>query len=231
MAPVSKNASLSATVAYKINESILRGKYSAGMKLPSETELSAQFKVSRPTIREAMKSLRAQNIITVRQGDGTYVNDTTGLVEDPLKLRYVDPEILSENIFEARLLMEPQIAMLAAERATPDEIEQLKGIAEKMQQTDYLNHDRIDLDIQFHTLIAQCSHNAIFNQLIPTIYETIEKGYIILLDSEESHHGAQNMHMRIYEAIRDKKPSLARNVMQAHVYGLITDVDYNRRKG
>ncbi len=231
MSAQSKNNSLSMTVAYKINNSIIKGKYRPGMKLPSESELVKKYQVSRPTIREAMKTLRAQNLIIIRQGDGTYVSDKSVLGEDPLKLCKIEPSVLSESVFEARMLLEPQIALLAAERATKQEIEELEFVTKTMQEIDYLHPQRSTLDIQFHTLLAQCAHNAVFNQLIPVIYETIEKGFIMLQDSEESHLRAQSMHSDIFEAIKNRKPSVAQSVVQAHIYGTINDVKDIRRKG
>ncbi|HBP38920.1 MAG TPA: FadR family transcriptional regulator [Clostridiales bacterium] len=215
---------LSVTITKKINDMIIHENMKPGTKLPNEKQLAELYSVSRSTIREAFKALKAQNIVVIRQGDGTYVSDNTGRAEDPLGFRYLKKEKLIEDIFEARLLIEPQIAMLAAERATRDEILELKQIADKMQKTSFMSDDRMNLDIQFHTLIAACSRNAVFNQLIPVIYETIEKGVVILHDHERSHKRAQHAHMDIYLAIANREPWKVKNAVSSHIYNSLEDI-------
>lgn len=228
----SKNKNLlSAAIARKINNMIIQQNMKQGTKLPSETQMAEWYKVSRSTIREAMKILKAQNIVTIRQGDGTYISDNTGMREDPLGLRYVEKETLAEGIFEARLLIEPQIAMLAAERATPEEIRELGEIVEQMKKTDYMSPARLELDIQFHTLIAKCSKNPVFNQLIPVIYETIEKGIVILLESEESHKRAQHMHEEIYRAFVRRDICRVKSAVSAHIYNSLDDIKLSDKGG
>lgn len=216
--------SLSAAIAEKINEMIIQQNMKPGTKLPSEGQLSEWYRVSRPTIREAMKTLKAQNIVVIRQGDGTYVSNFTGMGEDPLGLRYIEKETLTESVFEVRLLIEPKIAMLAATRASADDIKELRKIVKQMQLTDYKDAARLELDIQFHTLIAKSSKNAVFNQIMPVIYETIEKGIVILQESEESHKRAQHMHMEIYEALARRDICKAESAVSAHIYSSLNDI-------
>lgn len=220
---------LSAAVSEKIREMIIQQHLKPGAKLPSEAQLAQRFHVSRPTLREAMKILKARNIVVIRQGDGTYISDNTGMGEDPLGLRFIEKEALTEGIFEARLLIEPQIAMLAAQRATMEEIQELEHITQRMKEIDYKNSARSLLDIQFHTCIAKSSRNAVFNQIMPVIYETIEKGVVILLESEASHRRAQHMHRDIYEAIARRDAVAAQSAMTVHIYSSIDDIKREER--
>lgn len=215
---------LSVTIAKKINDMIIQGNMTPGTKLPSETQFIEWFRVSKSTIREALKTLNAQNIVVIRQGDGTYVSDNTGRGEDPLGLRFIEKETLIEGIFEARLMLEPQIAMLAAERATTEEIRELGKIVAEMQKIDYMNEARIDLEIRFHTLIAKSCKNAVFNQLIPVIYETLEKGIILLHESEESHKRAQHEHEEIYKAIVRRETWKVQAAVASHIYNSLEDI-------
>ena len=206
-----RRSSLSATVAQQIGDMIVKRRLATGTRLPSETQLAEMYNVSRPTVREAMKSLKAQNVVVIRQGDGTYVSDNTRMVEDPLKLRYVDPKALTEGVFEARLLIEPQIAMLAAQRITQSELKQMEQIVARMWQVKYQEPARLGLDMEFHTLIAKSTHNSVFSQMMPVIYETIEKG-------------SQRAHQEIYIALSRGDVSLAKNAMTAHIYAAIDDI-------
>ncbi len=219
-----RRSSLSATVAQQIGDMIIERRLAAGTRLPSETQLSEMYHVSRPTVREAMKSLKAQNVVVIRQGDGTYVNDNTRMGEDPLKLRYVDPKTLTEGIFEARLLLEPQIAMLAAQRVTPKELQKLEKIVAQMQRVEYQDPARLALDMEFHTLIAKSAKNSVFSQLMPVIYETIEKGSVWLHEVEANYKRSQRAHQEIYMALMRRDVSLAKSAMTAHIYAAIDDI-------
>lgn len=216
--------SLSASVAQQIGDMIIQQRLGAGTRLPSETQLAEMYNVSRPTIREAMKSLKAQNVIVIRQGDGTYVNDNTCVGEDPLRLRYVDPKRLTEGVFEARLLLEPQIVMLAAQRIQQSELRQMEQIVARMWQVKYQDPARLGLDIEFHTLIAKSTHNSVFNQMMPVIYETIEKGSVWLHEVEENYKRSQRAHQEIYMALARRDAYLAKNMMTAHIYAAIDDI-------
>lgn len=219
-----RRSSLSATVAQQIGDMIVKRRLATGTRLPSETQLAEMYNVSRPTVREAMKSLKAQNVVVIRQGDGTYVSDNTRMVEDPLKLRYVDPKALTEGVFEARLLIEPQIAMLAAQRITQSELKQMEQIVARMWQVKYQEPARLGLDMEFHTLIAKSTHNSVFSQMMPVIYETIEKGSVWLHEVEENYKRSQRAHQEIYIALSRGDVSLAKNAMTAHIYAAIDDI-------
>ncbi len=171
-----------------------------------------------------MKVLRAQNMVDIRQGDGTYVSDGTCMGEDPLKLRYVDSKTLTEGVFEVRLLLEPQIAMLAAQRITQAELRKMEQIVEKMRQIQYQDPVRLGLDMEFHTLIAKSTRNSVFGQLMPIIYETIEKGSVWLNEAEENYKRSQRAHQEIYVALVKRDAYLAKNVMTAHIYAAIDDI-------
>jgi len=226
-----ENTKLSVMIAQKIKEMIIQQNMKPGTKLPNETQMAQWFQVSRTTIREAMKMLKAQNIVQIRQGDGTYVSDNTGMSEDPLGLRYIEKEALTDGVFEARLLMEPQIAMLAAQRATEEEIREMGEIVSKMKQTNYLSPERMELDIQFHNLIAKSSKNPVFNQLMPAIYETIEKGFVFLLESEDSHKKAQHMHEEIYNAFVDRDVFRVKSAVFTHIYSAFDEIRFLNKEG
>lgn len=222
---------LSVTTALKIKDMIIQQNLKPGDKLPNETQLSKYFNVSRLTLREAMKTLKAQNIVVIRQGDGTYISDGPGMGEDPLGLRFFEKEILANGIFEARLLIEPQIAMLAATRATNEEIEKIGDIVEKMKNINYLSSDRVELDMHFHTMIAKCSKNPVFINLVPVIFETIEKGIIILFNSEESYNRSLRAHEEIYNALKQKDICRIQSAVSAHIYNSLDDIKHIKRPG
>jgi len=149
---------------------ILSEPVEVGQKLPNEFELAERFGVGRSTIREAVKGLVSQGILEVRRGSGTYVISTHSLEEDPLGLaRFQDKYKLALELSEVRLMIEPEIAFLAAQFAKPEEKERLTALCDEVEALcrDGINH--IKKDIEFHTCIARCSKNRVVETLVPVI--------------------------------------------------------------
>ena len=97
---------------------ILEEKLQPGDKLPNETVLSEHLNAGRSSIREAMKLLASRNIVTIRQGSGTYIASSPGVVQDPLGFTFIsDKQKLIHDLLEVRFLLEPSIAAMAAAHA------------------------------------------------------------------------------------------------------------------
>lgn len=92
------------------------------------------FGVSRSTVREAIKLLIAENVVEIQRGKGTFVTLQPGLSKDPLGLEFANQKKLLDNLMETRMMIEPQIAYLAAQRATQANIDKLADIIEKFKQ-------------------------------------------------------------------------------------------------
>ena len=116
-------------IVSKIKNMISQGKLKSGDQLPTERELSEVFKVSRSSVREALRTLESQNFLESRQGDGTYIarQPVETLVQPLASAILTEKDALSE-LFEMRHLIEPQLAFLAAERATSEEIVEMEKI-------------------------------------------------------------------------------------------------------
>ena len=141
-----------------------------GQKIPNEFELAEKFGVGRSTIREAVKGLVTKGILEVKRGSGTFVAATQSVEDDPLRLsKLKDKYKLALELFDVRLLLEPEIASLAAEYATQEELEQLKRLCDETEQLYLEGKNHIPKDIEFHTCIARCSKNRVVETLIPVI--------------------------------------------------------------
>lgn len=153
---------------------ILQEPVGIGEKVPNEFELAEKFGVGRSTIREAVKGLVSKGVLEVRRGSGTYVISTTSLENDPLGLaKFQDKYKLALELFDVRLMLEPDIASLASEYATKEEKERLKSLCDEVEQL-YLNgKNHISKDIEFHTCIARCSKNRVVETLIPVINSAV----------------------------------------------------------
>jgi GntR family transcriptional regulator, transcriptional repressor for pyruvate dehydrogenase complex len=150
-----------------IKDMILDGRLAPGQRLPPERSLSAALGVSRPTVREAIRSLQAMNILESRHGAGTFVASLS--VEEllrPLQFVLALAEGGLDHLFEVRLLLEPGAAALAAERASEEQIAGLcdcatRAEAEAIEDADAM----LRLDTELHERIVEASGNPLLQHL------------------------------------------------------------------
>lgn len=141
-----------------------------GGKLPNEFELGEMFQAGRSTVREAVKSLVTKGILEVRRGDGTYVKSHRTLTEDPLGLSKLgDKYKLALELFDVRIVLEPEIAAAAAAHATAENKATLQKLCDEVEQAYRAGKDHIPQDLAFHTCIARCSQNRVMEMLVPVI--------------------------------------------------------------
>ena len=151
-------------------EGIMQKPVEPGQKIPNEFELAKQFGVGRSTIREAVKGLVSRGILEVRRGSGTYVINTNSFEDDPLGLgKMEDKYKMALDLFEVRLMIEPEIASLACRNASEEELRKLKKLCDETEQLYRGGHNHINKDIEFHTCIAHCSKNQVVETLVPVI--------------------------------------------------------------
>lgn len=161
---------LSARIEDELMKYILQEPIELGQKIPNEFELAEQFGVGRSTIREAVKGLVSRGILEVRRGSGTYVINTNSFEDDPLGISKIEDKYkMALDLFEVRLMIEPEIASLACKNASKEDMEKLKKLCDKTEQLYRGGHNHINKDIEFHTCIAHCSKNQLVETLVPLI--------------------------------------------------------------
>lgn len=149
---------------------ILQEPVNVGEKIPNEFELADKFGVGRSTIREAVKGLVSKGVLEVRRGSGTFVVSHISLEEDPLGFaRFQDRYELALELCEVRLMLEPEIASLAAQYATEDEKRELASLCDEVEGLYKNGENHLKKDIEFHTYIAKCSKNRVVETLVPVI--------------------------------------------------------------
>lgn len=165
---------LGSQIEDQILEYILEKPFEIGDKLPNEFELAEMFEVGRSTIREAVKGLVTKGVLEVRRGAGTFVCNTSTVEDDPLGLAKLhDKYKLALELFDVRLMLEPEIASKAAEYATEKDIAELRRLCDEVEQLYRMDQDHMAKDIEFHTCIAKCSKNRVVESLIPIINSAI----------------------------------------------------------
>jgi GntR family transcriptional regulator, transcriptional repressor for pyruvate dehydrogenase complex len=195
-----------------------KGTLQPGDKIPPEREFARALKISRASLRTGIGYLAAMGVMKVRHGVGTFVADgPPEFGKASLSLMGLLHGFQSWQMFEARLILESNLAELAAERgkeehhtALAEEVAEMFAAMEKPR--DYLIHDVI-----FHRVIAQASGNPILAALMETItsamYDKRRKTVEHARDLRES----AEMHREIFRAIRGRKPLEARKLMEEHL--------------
>lgn len=125
-------------------------------------------------LREAMRALASRNVITIRQGSGSYVSATPGMIDDPFGLTFVeDKQKMIKDLMEIRFLIEPSIAAMAAIRADETDIQNILTACENAEKLLLANKNHAEKDIAFHTAIALSSKNIVVPKLVPIINSSI----------------------------------------------------------
>lgn len=207
---------LAEQVADGIMNLIQETPYKTGDKLPTEKELCESTGAGRNTVREALKILASRNVIEIRQGAGTFVSEKQGIPDDPLGFSMVNDHVkLTKDLLQVRIMLEPQIAALAAQCAKEHEIKELEEILEEMEAAMKKREDYSELDTKFHTKIAQCTHNIVMENLLPVI----GKGVAVFARevAQTEYDRTWISHRKIFCYIRDHKPFEAEMEMQYHL--------------
>jgi GntR family transcriptional repressor for pyruvate dehydrogenase complex len=188
----------------------------AGSRLPPERQLALQFRVSRPVVREALRGLAERGVIDVVPGRGTFTR-RIGTAEAVRPIGSLLRQTATPRMLvEARLMLECQSAELAAQRATPPE---LNAMSAALAAFDRANSpvDKARYDIAFHMLVAQATHNPVIETMFHAIAESaFELMVRSLADATVQREGAV-YHSEILTAIRRGDSTAARAGMHAHV--------------
>lgn len=203
-------------IADKIIDLIESKELLPGERLPSEQELMKELSVGRGTIREAIKSLVSRNIVEIRRGVGTFVAEKTGVVEDPLGFSFINNKNkLVKDSMDVRLLLEPSIAKWAARNATDSEILEIIELSHKIEIAILNDEDYSDLDVEFHTKIANSSRNLVVENLIPILTTNI-RSLIDVTHAVLKEHTILS-HKKIANAIKERDEELAEQLMREHI--------------
>ena len=218
--PKSLNGRVSAEIAERIQKAITKGELRPGEKLPSERDLAKQMKVSRVSVREAYRSLAEVGLLETKRGaeGGAFITDLDHRpVTRSLSLMLRLGGTSLQELTEARVLLEPVVARLAAQRADRAGIERLDELVRKQEAAIKGQGDLRRYDLQFHRLVADCTQNlpliTVMNALADLALEAISH---IDIGRDVNEH-VLTYHARIADAIRRGDGELAHTIMLGHV--------------
>lgn len=201
-----------------IQELIRKGELQVGDKLPPERKLAETFKVSRNSVREAIRALAEKNIVRSRRGDGTYIcAQDESTVTGSLRQAVQGQRERVEEIFEFRRLLEPQIAFLAARNMSRKEMDRLKILVVDQERRIMARKDDADLDSAFHLLLAEATGNRVIHEVIKTLSHILGETRSEALQSEERRRASVRTHILIIDALERGDGEGAREAMHRHL--------------
>ena len=211
------NKMLSQSVADNILSMItIEKRFSVGDKLPNELDLSEELNVSRTTLREAIRILVALDILEIQRGKGTYVKENAFKKQQDIE-QLSNIKVNAKDLYEMRLIFEPEAAYYAALRATDSEIKRIIEFGKKVEKEISSHQDRTDDEHSFHKAIAQATHNEFMNKLMPILYQAISKGVYLSLQSDKAIEDTINDHRMIMEFLEQRNAEGAKNAMKIHI--------------
>jgi GntR family transcriptional regulator, transcriptional repressor for pyruvate dehydrogenase complex len=211
---------VSETIARRIKRDISRGALKPGEKLPAERDMAQRFQTSRVSVREAYRSLEELGLLTIKRGaeGGAFIAefDHTPVMKS-LSLMLRLGKTSHDEITEARRLIEPPIARLAARRARPEDIEQLMRVVDAQETALQRRGHYRPFDLQFHRSIAACARNLPLTVLMDSLSDlTVEVVADLDLSAGVQHQVCES-HRRIANAIKRGDEEAAYKLMLHHV--------------
>jgi GntR family transcriptional repressor for pyruvate dehydrogenase complex len=205
-------------IVRQIKAMIAEGRLKSGDQLPPERDLAGKFVVSRTSVREALRALESLGFVEIRPGEGTFVRHVSveELIE-PLALVLATQREAIGDLFEARRLLEPAIAGLAARRATPDEVQEMERILDEQAKDLDRGGTGLTQDGQFHSAIAAAAHNQAITRIVHAIMDLLTQSREESLHAPGRPQRSHQDHRRVLEAIRRRDDAGAERAMREHV--------------
>jgi GntR family transcriptional repressor for pyruvate dehydrogenase complex len=200
-----------------LKEQLSNGALKPGDRLPTVAALAKQLSVNPASVREAYRVLEPLGVLTLGRGKGTFVSNNVHASSDLLvRLCFAERESIA-HLQEARRLIEPTVAALAAQRATPAEIEAILSAAEELETVVRYGDSYVDPDVRFHELIFLAAHNPVLAQFLTVIRERLLDSRRLTKDTPHAIEKAAHYHKLIALAIKERNAGAAHALMSRHV--------------
>ena len=215
--PSRARTDVTAKLVTAFKDLISRGVLKAGSKLPPERELARMFGVSRSSLRQALKFLDIMGVLVQRVGDGSYLGSGASVIlNEPLEFLVGLEGIDLDELVEARLIVEPELAARAAERATTEDLQAIERALELMKACKSEPLKVVEHDYAFHRAVHHAARNRICESMFGVVHRAVMASISIASRQVDLSH-TLGFHTGIYRAIRNRKPDDARRVMTEHL--------------
>jgi GntR family transcriptional regulator, transcriptional repressor for pyruvate dehydrogenase complex len=206
-----------------LHQRIRSGEWLVGDRLPSITQLAKQLQVSTASVREALRSLQSIGLVKIEHGRGVFVISAHHATELPAQFQDVSTGLIIA-LAETRRILEPELAAMAAERATWAELDEIKQLAEKMEAQALQDIDYVEPDMLLHRRIAQAARNPILYQMMESVAELLLESRKLTSREPGMTMRAVRYHLLIAEALADRNSAQARLLMLAHMNDALSSV-------
>lgn len=207
---------VTAKLIRNIKRLISSGEIVPGAKFPPERELAKEFGVNRASLRQALKVLEIMGVLTQRVGDGTYLSASAeSILKEPLDFLILLDDLSHHELMETRMIVEPELAARAAERATTEDLVSLRHAIAAMENC-RTNQERLEADLAFHQCIFRASGNRICHLMFNVIHRSVLTS-MSQLSTRVPIDRPLTFHKRIFAAIQQRNPEDARRQMLEHI--------------
>ena len=221
--PLAPRMALVERVIQRVRQGIFEGEFPLGSELPSEGELASDLDVSYTVVREAMRVLRAQGMVEVSQGRRPRVKPAgPEPVRESLETMLRRNDTSLYELTELRRPLECEIAALAAQRATPEQLAALQKAIDR-QAADKTIERQIEADSEFHILLAGATGNSLFPMLLSAMSSLFWESRRRTISRVGSAH-ALNGHRAVLSALHNRDPEAARAAMLEHITMVLEDL-------
>ena len=211
-------------VLLEVRRRIKQRELTPGSRLPTVAALSHQYGVSQGSVREALRILQSQGVIRIEHGRGLFVADRPGELD--ANPHTAPPPASLQTLQEARAIIEPELAALAAQRANEEDVEMIVGAAARLGKA-LAEGNRaayLDADLLFHRHVARASGNPVLERMLEAVHDLLVDSRRQMMDIPNSSQKAVHFHALIATAIRQRNPVQARTIMQTHLHDVLQDV-------
>ena len=200
----------------QLHEAIVSGQYAVGEKLPSEKDLCMMFNVSRVPVREALCALELNGLIDSMQGAGYYVKKLSSAPGEPME------DVEPQDIIRARMILEPDVARLAAEQINEEQRAELRDIITRFKQEAEQDVYTTAVDREFHLFLARTSGNTLYLRAMKMIFQTMEQRmWELILNrtvaTQKYREQNNREHLHIAQAVLDGRSDDAYAFMKEHM--------------
>ncbi len=209
---------VSQDIIEQVRDLVTSGRLKPGDRLPSERELSQALSVSRSSVREAVRAMESMGLIEARAGEGTFMASPSGSRgSDPLIASLHQDWSTQHKLFEVRRVIEPDLAALAARRATAEQIERLRAILNDQEAEIARGGTGVKQDNLFHFLMAEATGNEALVRIVDSLMDLLLKTREESLQHDERRDQSLKQHRTILAAIEARDPRAAERLMREHI--------------
>lgn len=206
------------SIADNLEAMILNDSSQIGQRLPSEQTLAENFGVSRNVVRESLKILKERHLVSLRTGEGAYIEKPDNRSITELLNRIILMEKIEHGkVLEMRMILETEACRLAAERNEAEAFDILNEINDSMLKYKNDIEKRISLDLQFHITIAKLSHNPLLELFVQSMANLLSPILRTALIPEGGNEHGIEFHRQIIDVLRSHDGKAAEGIMRQHL--------------